>query len=79
MSSSLQEPQPGHDKSVVGPRVTQLMPPILPDDLVLINLVVGPEVSIALFVQIYGLENMPVKVDLGRELGLVVGAVETHL
>ena len=55
-----------------------MMPPVLADDLALVNLVDIPQAAVALLVEEDGLEDVAVKVDLGRELGLVVCAVEAH-
>jgi hypothetical protein len=55
------------------------MPPILADDSGFIDLPVRPEVAIPLLVEEDGLEDMVFKGHVGRELGLVVCAVEAHL
>lgn len=54
------------------------MPPVLADDLVLVDLVDAPEVAVALFVEVDGLEHVLVKGYVWRELRLVVCAVEAH-
>jgi hypothetical protein len=53
------------------------MPPILSNDLVLVDFVDGPEL-LAILVQIDGLKNMLVEWHLGWELALVVGTVKAH-
>lgn len=75
---ALEQPDPGHDEEVVRKGVAELMPPVLADDLCRVDVVNGPEVPIALFVEEDGLEDVVLKRDLGRELGLVVCAVEAH-
>ena len=54
------------------------MPPVLADDLALVDLVNAPEMTIPRFVKEDGLEDVIFECDFGRELGLVVGAVEAH-
>ena len=58
--------------------VTELVPPVLTDDLRRVDVVDGPEMRVAFLVQKDGLEDVVFKGDLGRELGLVVCAVEAH-
>lgn len=58
--------------------VAELMPPVLADDLTLVYLIDTPQVAISFFVQENSLEYMVVERDFRWELGLVVGAVETH-
>lgn len=76
--TALQEPHPRHDEGVVRPGMAELVPPILPDDFVRVNLVDTPEVSIALLIQVNSLEYVLVKGNVGWELALVVCAVEAH-
>lgn len=78
MLASLQQPHPRHDEEIVRPRVTELMPPVLTDNLVLVDLVDAPQVPILFFVQVNRLEDVFLEGNLGRELGLVVCAVEAH-
>ena len=54
------------------------MPPILADDLALVDLVEVPEMAVPLFVQEDGLEDVALKVHLRWKLRLVVCAVEAH-
>lgn len=60
------------------PRVAELMPPVLSNDFTFVDLINGPEMSIAVFVQINRLEDMSIKRHLRRELSLIVRAVEAH-
>lgn len=78
MAFSLEEPHPGHDEEVMRPTVAELMPPVLANNFTLVNLINGPEMSIAFFVEEDGLEDVFLKGDLGRELSLVVGAIKAH-
>jgi len=57
--------------------VAELVPPVLANNFGLVDFVNGPEVAVAGFVEEDCLENVAVKVHVGRELGLVVCAVET--
>lgn len=75
---ALQQPNPGHDEEVVGKGVTELVPPVLADDLGRVDVVNGPEVAVAFLVEENGLEDVVFKGNFGWELGLVVGAVEAH-
>ena len=79
MLAALQQPHPRHDEQIMRIRMTQLMPPILTDDLGRVDLVDRPQVAVAALVQEDGLEDVRVKGLVGRELALVVGAVEAHL
>ena len=79
MPLALQQPHPGHDEKVVRPGVAELMPPVLADDLALVDLVDSPEVAVAVLVQEDGLEDVFLERHVGRELRLVVRAVEAHL
>ena len=54
------------------------MPPVLADDLALVDLIDAPEVAVSRLVQEDGLEDVVFEPDFGRELGLVVCAVEAH-
>ena len=53
------------------------MPPVLSNNLALVDLVDGPEVLV-LPVEVDGLEDVLVEWNLGRELALVVCAVKAH-
>jgi len=76
--TALDQPEPGHDKEVVRVAVAELVPPVLAYDFGLVDFVNGPEMPVAVFVEEDGLEHVPVKVHVGRELGLVVCTVEAH-
>ncbi|KAI7514953.1 FAD/NAD(P)-binding domain-containing protein [Hortaea werneckii] len=78
VSFALQQPHPRDHEGIVCPAVAKLVPPILPDDLALVNFIQGPQVGVALLVQEDGLEDMVLEGDLWWELRLVVGAVEAH-
>ena len=60
----------------MGPRVTQLVPPVLAQDLVRGDLIVGPQGAVAVGVDEDGLEHVVSKGHVGWELRLVVGAVD---
>ena len=55
------------------------MPPVFSNYLTWIYLVVCPELSVAVLVEVDSLENVVVEIDVRGELALVVRAVETHL
>jgi hypothetical protein len=57
----------------------ELVPPVLTDDLVLVDLFAAPEVAIAVLVQVDSLEDVLLEWDIRWELTLVVCAVEAHL
>ena len=78
MFVSLKQPNKRDDENVMRKRVAQLMPPVLADDLALVDLVDAPEMSVPPFIEEDGLEDVIFECDFGRELGLVVGAVEAH-
>lgn len=62
----------------MGEGVAELMPPIFADDFRRIDFVLGPKMAVACFVKENGLEDVIFKGDGGRELRLVVCAVEAH-
>lgn len=76
--AALQKPHPGHNEEVVRERMAELMPPILSDDLTLVDLVDTPEMAIAFLIQVNSLENMVVEWNFRGKLRLVVSAIEAH-
>ena len=76
--AALEQPHPRHDEEVVGEGVAELVPPVLADDGGRVDLLVGPQVRVARLVEEDGLEHVVLERHGGRELGLVVGAVEAH-
>ena len=76
---ALQEHHKGHYKNVMRPTVAQLMPPVLANDLALVDLLVAPQVAVALLVQEDGLEHVVLEGDVLGKLALVVRRVEAHL
>lgn len=78
MFAALEEPHPGDDEEVVGEGVAELMPPVLSNNLTLVDFVDTPEMAIALFVQVDSLEDMVLEGDFRRKLRLVVGTVKAH-
>lgn len=77
VSAAVEEPHPRDDEGVVRPGVAELVPPVLADDLVRVDLVDGPELFVVL-VKVDGLEDVLVEGDFRGELALVVCAVEAH-
>jgi hypothetical protein len=76
MFLAIEKPHPRDNKGVVGPTVTELMPPVLSNDLVLSDLRTGPGVFV-LLVQEDGLEDVVTEWLLGfLELVLEVAAIE---
>ncbi|KAI6767688.1 hypothetical protein HG530_005697 [Fusarium avenaceum] len=58
--------------------MAQLMPPVLADDLLLGNLMVSPELAVAVLVEVNSLEDVLIERHLFGELALVVCAVKAH-
>jgi hypothetical protein len=78
-SPPLDEPKPGNDKRVVFPSMAQLVPPILLDDLVLVNLVNGPKMAVTLLVQENCLKDVLRVWQCWAELPLVIAAIKAEV
>lgn len=55
------------------------MPPILPNDLLIVNLINAPQFRVSMLVQEDRLEDVFLERHIWRELALVICAVEAHL
>ena len=60
------------------PGMAQLVPPILTNNFVLVDLVDTPEVAVSFLIQVDGLEDVLVKGNLRWKLTLVICAIKAH-